>query len=305
VRQNQLVNQVTEPEVVYLYDPRDNARWGLLRSLPALYYLGVTDFTYPTSWCQFGRGDRHFELDYDYHVVSNNLDIPNDEPDFGVVTNEYSEEETPYTIKFLINRYTVADETLFVVTDDRLFQPQGAVRPLAQEPFVDDLGRYSAVYETFVSAYQEADWGLPLTETKNLFLQDNANLYRLVAGERLTDTTELFDVLPDAPYLPLFDALAGVFSRPKEFGAVPLDAEEGVPDLVRWLRRRIEWDRETARGVVADLNDAVVADGSTLDMAAVRRDPSIVEARRAANELDPEASDIERRYADWLTRHQL
>lgn len=305
MRQDRIVNQVTDPDVVCLYDPRENARWGLLRSLPALYYLGVTDFTYPTSWCQFGRGDRYFELDYDYHVVSNDLDIPEDEPDFGVVTNEYYEEETPYTIKFLINRYTVADETLFVVTDDRLFQPQGAVRPLAQEPFVDDLGRYSSIYDTFASAYREAGWELPLTGTKNLFLQDNANLYRLVADEQLTDTIDLFNVLPDAPYLPLFDALADVFSRPEELGAVPLDAEEGLPNLVKWLRRRIEWDRETARTVAADLNDAVVADGSTLDTAAARRDPSIAQARRAARELDPEASDIDRRYADWLNRYQL
>lgn len=302
---DRLLDGVRDAEVVFLYDPRENSRWGLLRGLPAIYYLGVGDFTYPTSWCQFGRGDRHVELDYDYHVVSNGLDIPDGNPDFGVVTNEHYEHETPYTIKYLINRYTVADDTLFVLTDDREFEPQDAVRPLYQEPFVDSIGAYSSVYQAFESAYRDAGLKLPLADTKNLFVQDNAVLYRQVTGETLTDTVELFAVLPDEPYLPLWDAVSGVFARPDEFGSVPLDGENGLPDLVRWLRRRIEWDRETARDVAGSLNDAVVADGSTFDPAAARRDPSVREAHLAANDLDPERSPIDRRYANWLTRYDL
>ncbi|WP_254523992.1 hypothetical protein [Natrinema caseinilyticum] len=302
---DRLLNGVRDAEVIYLYDPRENSRWGLLRGLPALHYLGVDDFTYPTSWCQFGRGSRHFELEYDYHVVSNDLDIPDDTPDFGVVTNEYYEEETPYTIKFLINRYTVTDSKLFVLTEDRLFEPQGARRPLYQEPFVDMLGTYSEVYETFESAYQEADWDLPLSDTKNLFVQDNANLYQFVSGESLSETTDLFEVLPEAPYLPLYDALSSVFSRPNEYGAVPLDADSGLNELVKWLRRRIEWDRDTASEVANALNDVVVADGSRFDSAAARRDPSVSDARRMADDLEPTASAIDRRYADWLTRYDL
>lgn len=302
---DRLLDGVRDADVVYLYDPRENSRWGLLRGLPALHYLGVDDFTYPTSWCQFGRGSRHFELEYDYHVVSNELDIPDETPDFGVVTNEYYEEETPYTIKFLINRYTVAGSKLFVLTDDRLFKPQGARRPLYQEPFVDMLGTYTSVYEAFESRYREADWHLPLSDTKNLFVQDNANLYRIVSGESLSETTELFEVLPEAPYLPLYDALSSVFSRPNEYGAVPLDAESGLPELVRWLRRRIEWDRDTAREIATALNEAVVADGSTFDSAAARRDPTVRDAKLAANDLEPSASPIDQRYADWLTRYDL
>lgn len=301
----QLLNRVRDDDVVFVYDPMENSRWGLLRGLPALHYLGVGDFTYPTSWCQFGRGDRHFALDYEYHVVSNDLDIPSSTPDFGVVTNDYYERETPYTIKFLINRYTVTDSTLFVLTDDRLFEPQGARRPLYQEPFVDMLGTYASVYEEFESAYQEAGWELPLPDTKNLFLQDNANLYRLVADEPLADTRELFNVLPDAPYLPLYDALASVFSRPDEYGTVPLDAEDGIPELVKWLRRRIEWDRNTAREVANVLNDAVVAEGRTFDPAGARRDPSIRDAHLAAEDLETDASPIDQRYTNWLTRYDL
>jgi transglutaminase-like putative cysteine protease len=199
----------------------------------------------------------------------------------------------------------VSDSKLFVLTDDRQFQPQGARRPLYQEPFVDYVGTYSTMYETFESAYQEANWSLPLPDTKNIFVQDNANLYRLVDGGSLTDTTELFEVLPEKPYLPLSDALSGIFSRPDEYGSVPLDAETELPELVRWLRRRIEWSRDTAREIANALNEAVVTDGSTFDPAAARRDPAIHEAHMAAKNLDPTASHINHRYVDWLKRYEL
>jgi len=305
VIRDQLLNKVQDAAIACLYDPRENSRWGLLRGLPALHYLGVDDFTYPTSWCQFGRGDRHHELPYDYHVVSNGLDIPDDNPDFGVVTNRYYEHETPYTIKYLINRYSTTDSMLFVLTDDRRFQPQDSLRPLFQEPFVDMLGTYASVYETFESSYEDVGWRFPLSDTKNVFVQDNAALYTVVSDESLADTTELFEVLPDAPYLPLYDALSDIFARPNEYGSVPLDGDEGVPELVRWLRRRIEWDRGTAREVANNLNDAVVADGSKFDPAAARRSPAVREAKTAAKDLEPANSAIDRRYVNWLTRYDL
>lgn len=301
----EIINQVLDPEVVYFYDPRENSRWGLLRGLPALYYLGVSDFTYPTQWCQFNRGSRHFELEYDYHVVSNSLDIPDPEPEFGVITNKHYEQETQYTIKYLINRYTAVDSTLFVLTDSKDFKPQGAKRPLYQDPFVDNVGSYTEVYNEFAAAYSDAGWELPLSDTKNLFMQDNANLYHHVTDETLSDTVELFHVLPNAPYLPLYDAMVSVFSRPHELGTNPLDGETELPELVRWLRRRIEWDRGTARDIAVMLNNAVVEDGSTFDMGAARRSPEVLEGRQAAKELDESLSLIDKHYADWLKRYEL
>lgn len=139
---DRLISQVQDAEVTYVYDPMTNSRWGLLRALPALHYLSIDNFTYPTSWCQFNHGNRHFELDYNYHVISNSLNIPDDIPDFGVITNDYYEVETPYTIKHLIDRYTRSGSMLFVLTDCKQFQPQGAKRPLYQEPFVEMVGTY-------------------------------------------------------------------------------------------------------------------------------------------------------------------
>lgn len=302
---DRLLSRIQDAAVVYVYDPIENSRWKLLRGLPALYYMGVEDFTYPTSWCQFGRGDRHFELDYDYHVVSNSMDIPDTYPEFGVVTNGYYEQDTPYTIKYLIDRYTVCDSTLFVLTDDKSFEPQGAKRPLYQDQFVEFVGTYDTVFDTFESAYEDAGWELPLPHTKNLFVQDNANLYEFVTGESVSDSEELFRKLPEEPYLPLYDALSSVFGRSQEYGSVPLDGDEGVSELVRWLRRRVEWDRDTAREIVNELNEAVVEDGSTFDPAAARRAPSVRTARLAAEDLDEEQSRIDQRYAEWLTRYEL
>jgi len=300
-----LLSQVQDADIAFIYDPRENSRWGLLRSLPALCYLGVEDFTYPTSWCQFNRGDRHFEMDYQYHVVSNALDIPDEDPDFGVITNTHYEHETQYTIKYLLNRYTTSENTLFVLTDSKQFTPQGAKRPLYQEPQVELVGTYDDAYDVFEDAYDDTGWDLPLSDTKNLFLQDNANLYSYVTDDTVTNTTDLFAVLPDAPFLPLYDALTSVFSRPTELGTVPLDADSGLPELVRWLRRRIEWDRDTARDIAQTLNEAVISDGSTFDTAAARRSPSVRDARLAGNELAEKNSSIDKRYADWLQRYDL
>ncbi|MFC6720266.1 hypothetical protein [Halobacteriaceae bacterium SHR40] len=302
---DRLLSEVKDADIAYMYDPRENSRWGLLRGIPALYYLGVNDFTYPTSWCQFNRGDRHFELDYEYHVVSNGLDIPDSNPEFGVVTNDHYEHETPYTIKYLINRYTVADATLFVLTDSKRFEPQDAKRPLYQDPCAELIGSYNTVYDAFERAYNEAGWQLPLTDTKNLFLQDNANLFEFVEGRTVTTTTELFSKLPENPYLPLYDAMSSVFSRPDELGTVPLDGDNGKPELVRWLRRRIEWDRDTARGVVTNLNQAVIDDGSRFDKAAARRTPAVRDAYLEAKKLDSNDSPINNRYTTWLQRYNL
>lgn len=302
---DRLLSQVQDAEIAFIYDPVEDSRWELLRGLPAINYLTVDHFTYPTTWCQFGRGDRHLELDYDYHVVSTSPDIPDTYPDFGVITNRHYEQETPYTIKHLIGRYTTTDSTLFVLTDSKEFEPQGAKRPLAQEPFVELVGAYNWVYDEFADAYDVAGWTLPLEHTRNLFLQDNANLYRLVEGKTLTRKEQLFEVLPDAPYLPLYDAMAGIFTRPEKLGSVPLEADSGLADLSKWLRRRVEWDRQTAKRVAQTLNEAVIDDGSAFDPASARRDPATHRARRAVTDLDTDASPIDRRYEAWLTRYEL
>lgn len=300
-----IISQTQDASIGYLWDPIENSRWHLLRGLPALQYLGISDFTYPTSWCQFNRGKRYTESDYKYHVVSGIPDIPTPEPEFGAITNRYYETETQYTIKHLIDRYTRADELLFVLADEKRLTPQGGRRPLYQEPFVDAIGSYESVYNAFTKAYREAGWKFPLSDTKNLYVQDNAILYEFVTDETVSTTTELFEVLPEAPFLPLYDVFASLFGREDELGSSPLGGEDEITELGRWLRRRVEWDRETSQNVARDLNRAVIDGGSVFDRAAARRSPAVGQARDRARDIDTEASQIHQRYADWLTRYEL
>jgi hypothetical protein len=302
---DRILSKTQDAAVGYIWDPIENSRWHLLRGLPALQYMGISDFTYPTSWCQFNRGKRYTESDYEYHVVSGIPDVPDPAPDFGAITNRYYETETPYTIKYLIDRYTTVDALLLVLTDDKRLTPQGGRRPLYQEPFVEAVGSYESIYQTFEEAYSEAGWDLPLTDTKNLFIQDNAILYEYVTDEAVSTTTELFTVLPEAPFLPLYDVFTELFGREDEPGASPLGSEDEIVELARWLRRRVEWTRETAQEVARELNQAVIDDGSVFDPAAARRSPTVRDARVKAKDIDMDASAIDQRYADWLTRYDL
>jgi len=302
---DQILSQTQDAAVGYIWDPIENSRWHLLRGLPALQYMGISDFTYPTTWCQFNRGKRYTESDYEYHVVSRIPDVPDPAPDFGAITNRYYETETPYTIKYLIDRYTAVDALLLVLTDNKRLTPQGGRRPLYQEPFVEAIGSYESIYQTFTEVYSEAGWPLPLTDTKNLFIQDNATLYEYVLDETVSTTTELFTVLPETPFLPLYDVFTELFGRTDELGASPLGSEDEIDELARWLRRRIEWTRETAQEVARNLNQAVIEGGNVFDPAAARRSPTVREARVKAKEIDADASAIDQRYADWLTRYEL
>jgi hypothetical protein len=302
---DQILSQTQNAAVGYIWDPIENSRWHLLRGLPALQYMGISDFTYPTTWCQFNRGKRYTESDYEYHVVSRIPDVPDPAPDFGAITNRYYETETPYTIKYLIDQYTAVDALLLVLTDNKRLTPQGGRRPLYQEPFVEAIGSYESIYQTFTEVYSEAGWPLPLTDTKNLFIQDNATLYEYVLDETVSTTTELFTILPEAPFLPLYDVFTELFGRTDELGASPLGSEDEIDELDRWLRRRIEWTRETAQEVARNLNQAVIEGGNVFDPAAARRSPTVREARVKAKEIDADASAIDQRYADWLTRYEL
>lgn len=146
---------------------------------------------------------------------------------------------------------------------------------------------------------------MPLIDTKNVFIQDNANLYELVAEESLSRAEQLFNVLPDAPYLPLYDVFSDIFARTDEYGSVPLNTEDEVPGLGRWLRRRIEWDRQTSTSIARDLNRAVSRDGSVFDPSYARRSPAMQDARDSASELDPEDNPIDARYQEFLTAEAL
>lgn len=299
-------NRISEADVAFVHDPEGNVHFWKLRALPAMTYLGIGHATYPTSWRQLkhtwqhDRGGRQYGFPgYDYHVLGG-IEVSSTE-DMCAITTSYYEQQTQYTINDLVDRYVGSDGTLVVVADERRFQPIGGLRPLYQEPFCERIGAYDRVYDAVVDHYTAAGWELPLQDTKNLFLQDNANLYGLVEGEPPESAAELFDVLTDAPYLPLYGTFSEIFARPDELGVAPLESDDVIEAFGGWLRRRIEWEKGTASEVAHDLNLAVSMEGTVFDPSYARRSPKLREARAAADDLDTDANDINRRYHDWLT----
>lgn len=295
-------------DVAFLYDPEGNVHFWKLRSLPALQYLGLGDFTYPTSWRQlkqtweYEKGGRQYDFPgSDYHVISN-MDHPEDE-DIGVVTTSYYEHQTQYSIKHLVNQYTVGEGTLVVVADHREFQPVGGTRPLYQEQFVERVGTYERLYEAIQEKYEDDGWQLPLHDTKNLFVQDNAILCEFVEDKRFNTAEELLNYLPEAPYLPMYETFCEIFCGADTQRSSPLANDDKVEALGGWLRRRIEWSRQDSIRVARELNRAVSREVSTFDPSYASRSPKRREAKNCAKELSPEMSDIDAKYHNWLVNN--
>jgi hypothetical protein len=294
--------RLRDARVAVVYERVDNARWQMLRSLPALQLGGYTSFTYPTSWRQLDAGSQYAFPGYTYrHLTEADEVTADDAPPLGIVTNSYYETETPYSVRRLVERHLQADQPLVVVTDDRQFTPEGGQRPLYQEQFATDIGPYDQIYSAFESEYDRAGFDLPLRDTQNLFLQDNALAYELVDDERVTEAETLFERLPEAPYLPLAAVFGDIFGRANEFGSVPLDSDETIDALGRWLRRRVEFDRQTGRQVAKSLNGAVVDSPKTFDPSYARRSPAVEQARQTGLRIDRDESPVHARLASWLT----
>lgn len=310
MREPPTFRRLRNADIAIIHDNVEETYWWLLRSLPAINALGFSTFTYPTSWRTLNTGgqfqsyrNQYDYLDYDYKVLGQ-IEEESFEDDLVVITNEYYESETQYSVDHLVSRYSNREETLLVITDSHRFTPRGGQRPLYQEQFVEDLGEFQRLYNAYESIYGESEWELPLIDTKNIFLHDNATLYELVTGSQLQTTEDLFEILPEAPYLPLYDVFSQIFAREDEYGSVPLDQDD-VTGLQRWLRRRVEWDRQTATEVAERLNRIVSNDGSTFDPSYAARSPAMQEARSAAKEIDPHESSINKRYKSWLQRNDL
>lgn len=294
-----LQNRIARSEVAFVHDTIGKRGFGMLRTLPAIHYLGTDRFTFPKSWRQLGWAAQFDYLEYQYEVLG---DIGPPESNLCAISDQNYEEHTEFTLSPVILKYesNATDETLIVVGDTPNFNPQGGQRPLREQPFVDHLGSYHTIFNHFEEYYESIGLRCPLNGTENLFMHDNANIYHIVTGNRLRHIRELFEVLPDTPYLPLYMGIATIFSREAQPGASPLDSYEEIEALGRWLRRRVEWDRKRGLTVARRLNNAVSEDERIFDTAQSIRHPTIKDARDAL-QAERETSDVHRRYAEWIT----
>lgn len=270
-------------------------QFGLLRSLPALARLEVEEFTYPWRWRNLGNGEDQGLFPYRYTLLQN---LEYHGQMLAALTTQYYEDETQYSISGVINQWRDTG-TMIVVVDEKQFQTQQGLRPLYHEPFAIAQRPYSDVYDAVKQWYNEQGFSLPLTDTRNVFLQDNGILYEIVTGKTVTRSSELFELLPEAPFLPLYDVVGAAFRSEDGLGTSP-KKDASLQDLAAWLRRRIEWDPSTAMSVVRSLDATVAEQTRAFDPAAVAQDTSMADARRKAKGLG--ATPLGQTYKAWLLR---
>jgi hypothetical protein len=280
---------------VFIYDSSATRSFRQLRALPAMSYLGYEAFTYPKSWSQLA-GTETYSLFEHTHSHIDNIDELN-EPTC-VITNQNYEGHTPDSIGRLRNILRADDGRLAICADQKKFRIQGAKRPLRDQHNVITRS-YQEIYDTFEEHYAEGGHTMPLSDTQNLFLQDNAILYQEVSDTTVNTSEGLFEAVSEAPYLPLYESLCRVFNRDQSFGSSPLKADE-ITEFAKWIRRRIEWDNKSAGQITEMLNKQVLEDSSTFAHATRVDHTTTTEAREAKSRLDPESHSLEHRLHRWL-----
>ena len=109
-----IFKRLRKADVAVIHDDVEEVYWWLLRSLPAIRYLDFDSFTYPTSWRTLNTGgqfqsytDQYDYLEYDYKVLGQ-IEEEAFTNDLVVLTNEYYESETQYSVDHLVSRYSFA-----------------------------------------------------------------------------------------------------------------------------------------------------------------------------------------------------
>lgn len=291
---------ISTNSVLFISDPQKNGNVeGLLRALPAVLYSGFTNVTCPKSWLQLEDPALHQAYEYEWHRLQ---DIGAPQFDIVACTTQYYEDTLPvYSLQGLINLYSDSDHRIVVVGDAEGFKLSGTVRPFREDPVVGRSMEYEDVYSAYEKHYDEHGVDLPLKQTQNLFLQDNANLYELATGTRLTSVEGLIEVLPDAPYLPMLDGLSSIFASKTSHGSKPLGSTEAIEAFGKWLRRRIELGYNEAISLARTINDYAIDHEQLFDRASRSRMPKINDARTVRRELIPEENPIHTRYNRWLS----
>jgi hypothetical protein len=215
-----------------------------------------------------------------------------------VITNQAYEKYTPDSIGELRALPREGDGRLAIFADEKSFQIQDAKRPLRDQHNVTTRS-YRGIYDAFRDHYNDAGYTMPLSDTMNLFVQDNAILYREVSADPVESASELFEALDEAPYLPLYGAMCRIFNRDQSFGASPLSAGE-INAFAEWLRRRIGWDNKTALNVTESLNKRVLEDTNTFAHATRVNHPKNTDAKAVRDSLDPGSHSLQRRLHDWI-----
>jgi hypothetical protein len=291
---------------VILYHDMVESRFGegLLRGLPAIAHVFESlscesRFTYPKTWRQLGNTAQFGLYPHQWIRIQDLADI---EWPMTFITNSHYEHDEPYSIRAGVSKVRHSGNPAVIVSDDAQFRFQDDDRPLDDNGYAKALGEYDAVFDSVADQYEEAGYPLPLTDTKNLFLQDNAILFNRIADSdgSLNTTKGLFETLHTAPYLPLYTALTNIFNKDDRYGAVALPEDE-LDGFRKWLGHRIDRSKDETREIAEVLNESVLAEQTNFTTASQVNHPTLRQAETFLEDITPVSNPIERRYSRWLT----
>jgi len=299
-------------DIIICHDSQ-SAGWGygLLRTLPAIDHIATVmidtpRYTYPKQWRQLGDVAQFGMYPHDWVRLQ---DISDVESPFGILTNEHYEQEWPYTVSPGVSKVRRVGQTVFLVSDIEDFELQMDSRPIADHAYVKDIGEYADIYTVLRNHYTELGYPHPLSDSRNLFLQDNAILYNNIHDQDsdVSSVDDLFDHLPDAPYLPLYSAMTGIFNRDDSFGAVALPETE-LEGFRKWLQRRIDRSKSECRDLAEAINRQVIDENIVFTVESQIEHKTFKRARDFIVSSDPGNNPIERKYVDWVqevTHHEF
>lgn len=291
---------------VVLYHDVETSQYGrgLLRGLPAIAHVFDSlslepRFTYPKQWRQLG-GTAQFEV-YPQQWIRIQ-DLRDVEWPMAFITNCHYEHDKPYSIRTGIGKVRNSENTALIVSDDDRFRFQGDDRPVADNGYAKSLGSYDTVFDAVTEHYNEVGYSLPLSDTKNLFLQDNAILFNRISdsGLKLTTTEALLRNLPKAPYLPLYTQLTTIFNRDGGYGSVALPEDE-LEEFRKWLGYRIDRSLSETQDLSELLNEQVLSNQITFSTASQIDHPTLIEAESFLESITPVSNVLNRRYSQWLS----
>jgi hypothetical protein len=302
-----LVRETDEPGVYFVYDElnRNEAREKLcaLRKYPALLRLGFHRLTCPKSWQKIDQwSSDQFEFEAPEFVHMDDI-AESPDRDLAAISDQYYEDKLPvFSLSQVVDRYTVSDARMVVGGDDRSFETAGAHRPLSEMEFVEEAYNYRDVYSAFENRYKGLGYHFPLDYCLNVYVQENALLYELVTDNSIRSTSDFFDILPEAPYLPVWTDFTQIFTAGVDHGTRLLDDTERT-GLAKWLRRRIELNYHEGKETAAYLNDLARRRERLFDPVLRAELPEAAAAREylAALERNDCPNFVQNRFRHWLT----
>lgn len=257
MRWRTLTRDVKNADTYFLYDVHDSGREKLctLRKLPALLRLGYQQTTYPKQWRKLDQwATDQYEFESPPYILLDDIPFEPTTALAAISTQYYEDNYQLYSLSRVLDRYVNVPARLAVGGDSKTFEPAKAKRSLDESPFVDTVHDYRQVYNAFDQRSADTIYEYPLTDTKNIFIQENAALYTLVSGDTITTLEAFFEILPDAPYLPIWNTFTAIFTQTRAKGATVLNTTQRE-GLAKWLRRRMELDYTTGEAVASQLNN--------------------------------------------------